>query len=203
MFTGLIERRGLLKEKKISTNGMTTFVIDVGSDFSARLGDSIAVDGCCLTIAELHGTVFHFDLSKETLSLTTLGMTPIGGEVNLERALQVGARLGGHFVTGHIDGVAKVESWELQKDGSARLKVGVPLCEKGLVVHKGSLCLAGVSLTVNAVNDSGSQVLADFMLIPHTLKETNLHKITLGQPLNYETDMLGKYVRAARTAYTC
>lgn len=202
MFTGLIEQVAPLHERIIRNNGMTTFCVAVDDGFSTKLGDSIALDGCCVTVSERRDNLLFFDLSEETLAVTTLGFATPGQLFNIERALQIGGRLGGHFVTGHVDGVATVGKWEPLGDGSSRLSVILQGGERGLLVSKGSLCLGGVSLTLNVVNDSGSEVLADLMLIPHTLRATNLGSLSVGSKLNYETDLLGKYVRQARTAYT-
>ncbi len=156
-------------------------------------GDSIAVNGCCLTATVIDakaGTVC-FDLLEQTLRVTSLGDLNPGDPVNLERALAVGARLGGHFVQGHVDDTLRVLTWRAE-GADHRLEVSLPQEARGLVIPKGSICLDGISLTA-------AEVLADRVvcwIIPHTLAVTNLRARREGERINVEWDMLGKYVRA-------
>jgi len=156
-------------------------------------GDSIAVNGCCLTatvIGAADGMVC-FDLLEQTLRVTSLGDLKPGDPVNLERALAVGARLGGHFVQGHVDDTLTVLTWR-REGADHRLEVGLPPNAQGLVIPKGSICLDGISLTA-------AEVLTDRVvcwIIPHTLAMTNLRARREGDRINVEWDMLGKYVRA-------
>lgn len=210
MFTGLVQAKGTLvrrttrgKDARLlikgelvtpgAPNGLT------GSD-PIVLGESIAIDGVCLTVdtlVEAGGpgpTVFEADASSETLSLTTLGVLPIGAAVNLERALPIGGRLGGHLVSGHVDGVGKIVRLEPTGGGNDRgaLKVVVeaPAELARYIAHKGSICISGVSLTVNHVTENQF----DVMLIPHTREKTSLASLVAGSPVNLEVDVLARYV---------
>ena len=154
------------------------------------LGDSVAVDGCCLTITVLpEDGQFSATLSQETLNLTRHSDVKVGERVNLEPALCVGDPLGGHIVTGHIDGIATVE--EIAEVGEHRmLRFTVPLSLAKYVVKKGSVAINGTSLTVNEVENCSFTV----NLIPHTLAHTNLGELSTGSSVNFESDMLGRYV---------
>ena len=154
------------------------------------LGDSVAVDGCCLTITVLpEDGQFSATLSQETLNLTRHSDVKVGERVNLEPALCVGDPLGGHIVTGHIDGIATVE--EIAEVGEHRmLRFAVPVSLAKYVVRKGSVAINGTSLTVNKVENCSFTV----NLIPHTLAHTNLGELSTGSSVNFESDMLGRYV---------
>jgi riboflavin synthase len=155
-----------------------------------RTGDSVAIDGCCLTVTVLEGTVAAFDVVGETLRLTTLGGLAPGSRVNVERSLRVGDQLGGHFVTGHVEGVGTIVAKDARPD-ETWLTVALPGELSGLVLHKGSIAFDGVSLTVAGID--GARVSA--ALIPHTLAHTTLGSKGKGDRVHVECDLIGKWVR--------
>jgi riboflavin synthase len=188
MFTGLIEKTAVcLSLEKDGRSGTLKIENPFGGEVA--LGDSIAVNGACLTVEDLsaHQLVFH--ALAETFSRTNLGLLRHGSPVNLERALRLGDRLGGHLVSGHVDTIVKVLSCE-KRDDDIRLVCQRPNAEH-LLVSKGSVTLNGVSLTIAELTPDYFAVC----LIPHTWQVTNLHLLRPGDYLNLETDMLGKYVR--------
>ena len=189
MFTGIIQSAGKLASRQRQGPG---FRIAVEAAFERlELGESIAVNGVCLTVAELLPRGFAADLSAETHEKTTLGQVALGAAVNLERALAVGERLGGHFVSGHVDGLCQVT--DVTQVGSARrVRLRVPAGLMHLIAAKGSVCIDGVSLTVNAVRG----VEIELMLIPHTLEITTLSALRPGLTLNLEVDLLARYVES-------
>ena len=190
MFTGLIEGVGRLAARELR-GGDARLTIDVGSlPFAdVQLGESIAVNGCCLTVVEFDAASFAVDASNETLALTTLGQMTIGTPVNLERAMQPTDRLGGHLVSGHVDGLATaVQRCDDARAVRWRFALAKPLLR--YIAHKGSVCVDGVSLTVNAVDDAGF----DVALIPHTVAHTAFHALQVGHHVNIEVDLLARYV---------
>ena len=200
MFTGLIEMTGTVERITPGSSGVHQVVVRASQEISCVVGDSIAVDGCCLTVTEASDVAagrLSFDASGETMLLTTLGTKKTGDLVNLERALRVGDRLGGHFVSGHVDGRARVVAMRDLGGGTIGFEVAIPEDTAGFVVKKGSICLDGVSLTVNKVfKNSKLEIEVGVTLIPHTLAATTLHRLKSGDVVNYETDMLAKYARA-------
>ena len=190
MFTGIIRYQGELAanearggDRRLTIRGAGPGAADIA------LGDSIAVNGVCLTVAGLVHDGFTADVSQETLGVTTLGMLATGTRVNLEPALAVGDRLGGHFVSGHVDGVGTVHS--VTRDArSLRLVIGLPKALGRYVTRKGSISVDGVSLTINAV--SGSEVTLN--IIPHTTAVTNIGGYTAGSRVNVEVDLLARYL---------
>ena len=192
MFTGLVEGLGSVSRSEASGSGRR-LVISPPAEMQAggrpALGDSIAVNGCCLTIVDLAEGDWSFDVGEESLNRTNLGALAVGDSVNLERALAVGARLGGHFVQGHIDGRGSVLS--IQPDGEwITMRFALPTNLSRYLVEKGSIAIDGISLTVvEALNDQFS-----VMLIPHTLSATTLGRRKVGDVVNLEVDMLAKYV---------
>lgn len=189
MFTGIIQDVGRIA--RISREeAQTHFSIATALDTSAwRPGDSIAVDGCCLTATQLRAGSFDVTLSLETLNLTVFGAAKEGSRVNLEPALRMGDALGGHMVSGHVDGMGRLQ--ELRDIGEHRfMRYSLPKQLLRYVVHKGSVAVNGVSLTVNQADDRGFTV----NLIPHTLAHTNLGGLQAGDAVNIETDLLGRYV---------
>lgn len=194
MFTGLIEHVGTVKALQPQAGGEARLSVELGPLAEGTgLGDSVAIDGCCLTVVALDGALAHFEAVPETLQRTTLGGLKAGAKVNLERALLPGKRLGGHFVQGHIDGTATVKKtvtggrwaeWHLALDDGG-------LAEQ--LVEKGSVALDGISLTVAGCDGRGGFWVA---LIPETLQRTTLASKKEGARVNIETDVLGKYVLA-------
>jgi riboflavin synthase len=194
MFTGIITDIG--RVRSIERRGDTRFVIATAFPMDeVAIGASIACGGACLTVVEKTTDSFTVDVSAETLSKTTLGSWGDGTEVNLERSLTLGSELGGHLVTGHVDGLATLVSLAREGD-SHRLTVEAPQGLEGFVATKGSVCLDGVSLTVNAVRGR----TFDLNLIPHTWDNTTFRERAVGDKLNMEVDLLARYV--ARLAET-
>lgn len=190
MFTGLIEGVGSLAMRE-SRGGDARLRIAVGTlPFAAvALGESIAVNGVCLTVVEFDTASFAVDASNETLSLTTLGSLPLGAVLNLERAMLPTNRLGGHLVSGHVDGVGQVT--RIEPDARAqRWTICTPPALLKYIAQKGSICVDGVSLTVNAVDHAGFEVA----LIPHTVSHTAFSQTQLGDAMNLEVDLVARYV---------
>ncbi len=191
MFTGLISETGrVARLRRTGPEGILAVACSAVLD-GAQPGDSIAVDGACLTVSELSREGFTAFLSAETLDKTTLGDLRPGDEVNLEPSLRLSDRLGGHLVQGHVEGVGTVASLAPLGQGW-RLAVDLPAGLEEAVIPKGSVALAGVSLTVAAL--SGQRV--EVALIPGTLKSTTLGAWRPGRPVNVETDLIGRYVLA-------
>ena len=189
MFTGLVEETGELLALERSATGARLTVRAPLVSTDARLGDSIAVNGCCLTVTANDSAVLAFDLLAETLACTNLGALAAGAPVNLERALAAHARLGGHFVQGHIDTAARVVSFE-EVSADHRLEIVLPAEFAGYVAFKGSIAIDGISLTVAEVRAESFTV----WIIPHTLAVTNLRVKRAGDFVNLEFDLLAKYV---------
>lgn len=190
MFTGIIEGVGTLASADMR-GGDARLSIQVGNlPFSdVQLGESIAVNGVCLTVVTFSAIHFEADASNETLSLTTLGGLEPGSVVNLERAMRPTDRLGGHLVSGHVDGVGRV--LDIQHDARAqRWRFAVPPALSRYIAKKGSICVDGVSLTVNEVDDEGFEVA----LIPHTVAHTAFAQTSVGSAVNLEIDLLARYV---------
>jgi riboflavin synthase len=190
MFTGIVDTTGLLQGKTM-TGGDCRLHITCStlSLENSRTGDSISVSGACLTMLEPDASGFFADVSQETLSLTTLGQFQHGQAINLELAMGLDARLGGHLVTGHIDGKARLVS--RQEDARAeRFQFEVPDRLARYIAKKGSVCIDGVSLTVNEVDGSRFSVC----LIPHTLEITTLGSLGTGDEVNLEVDLIARYI---------
>ena len=188
MFTGLIEGVGKIRSAEPSKAGRRLWV-DVPWPAAELVdGESIAVDGVCLTVAAFDTAGFAADVIEETLRRTTLGRLDSGGQVNLERSLRVGDRLGGHIVQGHVDVAAKVVA--VQRDDEYRIAVGLEPSIRRFVAFKGSVALQGVSLTVASVSESAFEVA----LIPTTLQETNLDGLEPGDGVNVEVDLFARYL---------
>ena len=188
MFTGLVEEMGTIASISQS-RGARNFTINADIVLSdLKIDDSVAIDGTCLTVIELTGKGFAVEAVEQTLKMTTLGSFRIGQNVNLERALRADARLGGHFVQGHVDGVGEVIKWQEQQGGK---KITIKLDKELMkyIIPKGSITVNGCSLTVASIQ--GNSI--DIALIPHTLEVTTLGRLTAGDKVNIETDMLGKY----------
>ena len=185
MFTGIVEEVGSVVS--ISNNGMTVQAEKVMSDL--KQGDSISVNGACLTAVALSGSEFAVDLSPETMRRTSLGDLSAGGAVNLERALSASDRMGGHIVQGHVDGTGRITSTKEDGD-SIIIRVRAPSRLMPYIVEKGFIAVDGISLTVVKVGTS-SFTLA---VIPYTLRNTNLETLSVGARVNLEADILAKYV---------
>jgi riboflavin synthase len=189
MFTGIIETIGTVREWARNAAGARATIVAGPLVEGFRMGDSIAVDGACLTVTALKGKGFTCDLSPETLDRTTLGSLRVGSRVNLERPLRLGDRLGGHLVTGHVDGVGEIVRRTPQGDGEF-WRFRFPKDLAPLLVMKGSIAVDGISLTVAAL----TQDAFGAALIPHTLRHTTLPSKRVGDPVNLEADLLGKHV---------
>ena len=191
MFTGLIGELGSITaiEKGESSAVFTINAPKLISQIS--VGDSVAVNGVCLTATAISGTTFTADVMIQTLSLTSLGQLSVASTVNLELAAQLNSRLGGHMVQGHVDGVAKVVGLT-PGDKWAQFDITVPSHLSKYIVNQGSICLDGVSLTVGSIDDSNNVVTV--WLIPETLENTNLSTKSAGDLVNVEVDVLAKYV---------
>jgi riboflavin synthase len=190
VFTGIVQDVGKVQSRE-ARGGDARMVIafDRLDPAAFRIGDSICVQGCCLTAVEFQGRAFVADVSRETLSLTTLGDLAVGSPVNLEPSLKAGDALGGHLVSGHVDGIAQIAS--ISGDArSQRLKITVPPELARYIARKGSVAVDGVSLTVNEVEGATFGV----NIIPHTQEVTTLGRLTVGSRVNLEVDQLARYV---------
>ena len=189
MFTGIIEGLGTVRGIQPSGEGCK---LTVDADFvlsETRLGDSIAVNGACLTAVALNDRNFTVDVSPETMSRTTFGRIRVGDRVNLERALRLSDRLDGHLVSGHIDGMGALADRKVRSN-AILLTFRASRALTRYMIPKGSVAVDGVSLTINAVTDDGFGV----SIIPHTARLTTVGMKAVGDPVNIETDMIGKYV---------
>ena len=195
MFTGLVEAVGMLRESQ-ARGGDLRMVFDTGglSLDALELGESIAVSGVCLTVVAFDSGSFAADASNETLALTTLGQLQPGARVNLERALLPTTRLGGHLVAGHVDGIGRVDKvWD---DGrSQRWRFSAPPELLRFIAAKGSICVDGVSLTVNVADGTGFEV----NLVPHTIAHTAFAHTPIGAPVNLEVDLIARYLERLST----
>jgi riboflavin synthase len=189
MFTGLIREVGTVVGRDGGEGGVRLTVEAPHTAANAQLGDSIAIDGVCLTVVAVGGGTFAFDAVPETLARTSLGTLDHGSRVNLEPALRAGDALGGHYVQGHVDGVGAVRTVEPEGDGK-RIWFDPPPDLRRYVVEKGSIAVQGTSLTVAVVDDEGFAVA----LIPHTLAATTLGDLQPQDRVNLEADVLAKYV---------
>lgn len=189
MFTGLIEATGRVRSLQHRAGDVRIWIESDALDLAdVRLGDSIAINGVCLTAVELGLCAFAVDVSNETLSCTTLGGWAVATPVNLEKALRLGDRLGGHLVSGHVDAVGKV--LDVQADGrSQRWRFALPAALERYVAAKGSIAIDGVSLTVNDVDSASFGV----NLIPHTLEHTVFASTRIGDQVNLEIDLMARY----------
>jgi len=189
MFTGLIEEMGTLTRIESRPQGRRLRVRAPIVVADARIGDSIALNGCCLTVVERDAESFGVEAVPETLERTTLGEWQEGDAVNLERALRLDQRLGGHLVQGHVDGVGVVRAVALEGEGK-RITIAVPEALARFVAEKGSLAVDGVSLTVARGLSSGCEIA----LIPHTLRHTTAGRYAPGHRVNLEVDLVARYL---------
>lgn len=193
MFTGLVEGLGRVDAVVAEPAGIR-LIVEPSAEMAAgelcALGDSVAINGCCLTVVGIENGRWAFQAGTETLSKTSLGRLQADDMVNLERSLPVNGRLGGHFVQGHVDGVGTVD--EIRRQGEwVHMTFRVPAALTALMVPKGSVAVDGVSLTLVTVEPERFSIA----LIPHTLEVTTLGRRQVGDPVNIETDVLGKYVQ--------
>jgi riboflavin synthase len=189
MFTGIVQDVGrILALERLGGDTRLTVGVDRLDLSRAAIGDSIAVAGVCLTAVGLEARAFSADVSRETLTITTIGDWRVGRRVNLEPALRAGEALGGHLVSGHVDGVAELQT-RLGDARSQRFRMRVPAALARYVARKGSVALDGVSLTVNAVERQEFEV----NLVPHTLAETTLGELVVGDRVNLEVDLIARY----------
>lgn len=189
MFTGLIEDTGRVAGFHRQSEAGVLVVETTLPTAEIAIGDSVAVNGACLTVTEKSSTALTFDVSPESMSRTTIGSVRKGSRVNLERALKLGDRLGGHIVSGHIDCVGQLSRSE-ERSGNHQLHFTLPPEHARYLVEKGSVTIDGISLTVNAVTRDGFSV----NIIPHTFVKTTLSQLITGDRVNIETDIIGKYV---------
>ncbi len=194
MFTGIIEETGIVESIKPGANGIHLTVRVKVCGRGTRTGDSIAVNGCCLTVVRIRAAKggekrLDFDLLLETWNRTNLSALSAGSRVNLERALEVGARLGGHFVSGHVDGTGRIRRWE-PRGADSLLEIDVPAALRRYLLFKGSIAIDGISLTIAEVTRRGLIV----WIIPHTRSVTALQERAVGDRVNLEADLLGKFV---------
>ncbi len=193
MFTGIVQETGTVEKIARGAKSITLMVRAGVSARGVKLGDSVAVNGCCLTVVKIStrgkSKLLQFDMLQESWRLTNLQFVQPGSLVNLERPLRADGEFGGHFVTGHVDGVGKIVRWE--KSGADHvIEIAAPPDVMRYVIHKGSIAIDGISLTVAAVSKKTFRV----WIIPHTFEVTVLRERKVGDAVNLETDMLGKYV---------
>ena len=190
MFTGIIAALGKVVAVQTQGGDVRLEVASQKLDLNdVELGDSIAVNGVCLTVVSMQSDRVYFDVSKETLDRTSIGIAKIGSEINLEKALALGDRLGGHFVSGHVDGMGEC----IKRETSARsiiFQFRIPSNLERYIAEKGSICIDGVSLTVNVV----SQDIFEVNIIPHTLEETIIKDYQVGTRVNLEVDLIARYL---------
>lgn len=189
MFTGIIEGLGTISAIRPAGQGKR---LTVEADFlldQTKVGDSIAVNGACLTVVKIGGKRFETDLSPETLEASTFGKAKLGDRVNLERAMRLSDRIDGHLVSGHIDGIGIVKKRE-DLGNATLLSIALPEALSRYMIHKGSVAVDGISLTINACESESFSV----QIIPHTARMTTIAMKQNGDPVNIETDMIGKYV---------
>ena len=189
MFTGIIEEMGVVKEVTKTRQGSSVSILAQTVLEGLKVGDSVTVNGACLTVVAFARTEMKADLSPETSKVTTLGSLKAGDPVNLERAMRLGDRLGGHLVTGHVDAIGTIRA-RVQEGDSLQLTIEAPREVLRYCVPKGSVTVDGISLTLNEVTDRGFRVT----IIPHTAKVTTLGIKQVGDAVNLEADLIGKFV---------
>lgn len=189
MFTGLIEGTGIIKDTHISGGDMDILIMPLFDMAECRIGDSVAVNGVCLTVTEISNRLLKMYASRETTSMTTLGSLLRGEEINLERAMKLSDRLGGHIVSGHVDGIGKIaEKKQIKKSWLIGVKIDETLSR--YTIAKGSIAIDGISLTINVCQKGYFEV----NIIPETGVSTTLLKKRPGETVNIETDLIARYV---------
>lgn len=193
MFTGIIETTGIIKNISRGTKSLT---LSVHAEFDSELvlGESIAVNGTCLTVTEFGDDWFCADVTPETFSRTSLGILHAGSTVNLERAMKADGRFGGHIVSGHVDGTGRFLSFG-REENAVNISVVLPKNIGEYMIEKGSVAIDGISLTIASVRKDGSEYIITVAVIPHTWEQTSLSKKKGGDIVNIECDVIGKYVR--------
>ncbi len=189
MFTGIIEEVGILKAIKTTSGGLTIEVKAKKILEDSKLGDSIAINGICLTITDLKKESFNFDVSQETINRTNIKDLKIGDFVNLERALRPVDRMGGHIVQGHVDTIGKISA-VIPKGEHHQFNITYPNEYRAYIIEKGSIAVDGISLTINEIKNNEFSL----NIIPHTIQNTNLQYRRVGDKVNLEFDIIGKYV---------
>ena len=189
MFTGIIEEMGVVKEVTKTRQGSSVSILAQTVLEGLKVGDSVTVNGACLTVVAFARTEMKADLSPETAKVTTLGSLKAGDPVNLERAMRLGDRLGGHLVSGHVDAIGTIRA-RVQEGDALQLTIEAPREALRYCVPKGSVTVDGISLTLNEVTDRGFRVT----IIPHTAKVTTLGIKQVGDAVNLEADLIGKFV---------
>jgi riboflavin synthase len=189
MFTGIIEATGKILSFDQKGEGAVLTIDSSKLHRSVKKGDSIAIDGICLTVARKRGKQISFDVSAETIQRTNLSAKLPGNLLNLELPMTANTMLSGHFVQGHVEGIARVHKW-FRKENDVRLFLDLPRELLIYCVNKGSVTLNGVSLTIASMKGKTIEIA----LIPYTLRHTNLNRLQLGDPVNIETDVIGRYV---------
>ncbi len=193
MFSGIVQNKGILV-KKVRRSGQIRFAIKIKKpEKKLQLGESIAVNGVCLTVVKKAKNLFEADVMSETLKATSLGNLLLREQVNIERSLKYGDRIGGHFVLGHVDGVGVIK--KINQDGMNQIwTIQAPRFLLRQIAKKGSIAIDGISLTIQKIRKNGF----DIALIPFTLSETNLHKKNVGAQVNLEIDMITRYAQVSR-----
>ncbi len=193
MFSGIVEEKGIVRKIETKQNLIILSVQAKKVLKGIKIGDSISVDGVCLTVTKVKKNIFTFDIMKETINKTTLRYLKVGSKVNLEGALRVNDRLGGHFVSGHIDGVGTIKK-RISLENYEEFRITIPKPLSKYLAEKGSVCVDGISLTIGEVKGNMFYIY----IIPHTLKVTTLGAKSDNSKVNIETDLLAKYILAAR-----
>ena len=196
MFTGLVESTGVISSFDRNDTG-ATLEVDIPFIDEISMGESIAINGCCLTVSNMSSKSASFNLLNETLDVTAMNSLSVGKIVNLERAIAAGQRFGGHFVTGHVDVISQVINYSKEGDDH-RLDILFPSNKVHLLVHKGSVAIDGISLTIADINDENQSLTC--WITPHTHSNTNLFEYSKGDSINLEFDLIAKHLERLVTA---
>ena len=196
MFTGLVESTGVISSFDRNDTG-ATLEVDIPFIDEISMGESIAINGCCLTVSNMSSKSASFNLLNETLDVTAMNSLIVGKIVNLERAIAAGQRFGGHFVTGHVDVISQVINYSKEGDDH-RLDILFPSNKVHLLVHKGSIAIDGISLTIADINDENQSLTC--WITPHTHSNTNLFEYSKGDSINLEFDLIAKHLERLVTA---